>query len=383
LGPLHQIGVTAPVNHLFAPLTLRTLTLPHRIVVSPMCEYSSTDGFLNDWHFVHLGSRAIGGAALVITEASAVNPEGRITPQDLGIYRDEHVPALKHLTGFLHEHGAYAGLQLAHAGRKASMAVPWEPVRVIPPSGGWQPVAPSAIQFDGPYAVPIELDRGGMEKIGSDFVAAAHRAIEAGFDLVEVHAAHGYLLHEFLSPLSNHRKDEYGGSFENRIRFPLEVVRAVRAKWPQHLPVFVRISATDWAPESLGPAWDLEQSVEFARRLKQEGVDLIDVSSGGNHPAQQIPVGPGYQVHHAHTIRHEAGIPTGAVGMITAPAQADHIIRSGQADLVLLAREFLRDPYWPLHAADVLHQKTTWPVQYAHAANGRPEARQPVATPSR
>lgn len=349
-----------------------------------MCEYSSIDGFLNDWHFVHLGSRAIGGAALVITEASAVNPGGRITPQDLGIYKDEHIATFKHLTGFLHEHGAYAGIQLAHAGRKASMAVPWEPVRLIPPAeGGWQPVAPSAIRFDEPYAVPTELDRAGMEKIVSDFVAATRRAIEAGFDLVEVHAAHGYLLHEFLSPLSNHRQDEYGGSLENRIRFPLEVVRAVRATWPKHLPVFVRISATDWAPESLGPAWDLEQSVEFARHLKQEGVDLIDVSSGGNHPAQQIPVGPGYQVHHADTIRREAGIPTGAVGMITAPAQADHIIRSGQADLVLLAREFLRDPYWPLHAADVLHQKTTWPVQYARAANGRPQERQPVTTPTR
>jgi len=347
-----------------------------------MCEYSSTDGFLNDWHFVHLGSRAIGGAALVITEASAVNPEGRITPQDLGLYKDEHIPALKHLTGFLHHNGAYAGMQLAHAGRKASMAVPWEKLRLIPrEEGGWQPVAPSAIRFDEPYGLPTELDRGGMEKIVSDFVTAAQRAIDAGFDMVEIHAAHGYLLHEFLSPLSNHRSDEYGGSFENRIRFPLEVVHAVRGAWPLHLPVFVRVSATDWAPESLGPAWDLDQSVEFARRLRQDGVDLVDVSSGGNHPAQQIPVGPGYQAHHAETIRREAGIPTGAVGMITAPAQADHIIRSGQADVVLLAREFLRDPYWPLHAADALHQKITWPAQYARAANGRPEARQPVTTP--
>jgi 2,4-dienoyl-CoA reductase-like NADH-dependent reductase (Old Yellow Enzyme family) len=347
-----------------------------------MCEYSSTDGFLNDWHFVHLGSRAIGGAALVITEASAVNPEGRITPQDLGLYRDEHIPALKHLTGFLHQNGAYAGMQLAHAGRKASMAVPWEKLRLIPrEEGGWQPVAPSPIRFDEPYGLPTELDRGGMEKIVSDFVTAAQRAIDAGFDMVEIHAAHGYLLHEFLSPLSNHRSDEYGGSFENRIRFPLEVVHAVRGAWPPHLPVFVRVSATDWAPESLGLAWDLDQSVEFARRLRQAGVDLVDVSSGGNHPAQQIPVGPGYQAHHAETIRREAGIATGAVGMITAPAQADHIIRSGQADVVLLAREFLRDPYWPLHAADALHQKVTWPVQYARAANGRPEARQPVTTP--
>ena len=374
--------MTDPKNHLFAPLTLRSLTLPHRIAVSPMCEYSSTDGFANDWHFVHLGSRAIGGAALVITEASAVNPEGRITPQDLGIYKDEHIPGLKRLTSFLHEHGAYAATQLAHAGRKASMAVPWEKARLIPESeGGWQPVGPSAIRFDEAYGLPTELDRAGMEKIVADFVSATRRAIEAGFDLVEIHAAHGYLLHEFLSPLSNQRTDEYGGSFENRIRFPLEVVRAVRAAWPQHLPVFVRISATDWAPESLGASWDIAQSVEFAQHLKQEGVDLIDVSTGGNHPAQQIPVGPGYQVHHAETIRRSAGIPTAAVGMITGPEQADQIVRSGQADLVLLAREFLRDPYWPLHAAAALNQKVSWPVQYARAANRRTEARQPVLTP--
>jgi 2,4-dienoyl-CoA reductase-like NADH-dependent reductase (Old Yellow Enzyme family) len=370
-------------NHLFAPLKLRSLTLPHRIVVSPMCEYSSTDGFANDWHFVHLGSRAIGGAALVITEANAVSPEGRITPGDLGIYRDEHIDSLRRITNFLHQHGAYAGTQLAHAGRKASMAAPWEKTRLIPESeGGWQPVAPSAIRFDEAYGLPAELDRTGMDKIVSDFVDAARRAIDAGFDLVEIHAAHGYLLHEFLSPLSNHRTDEYGGSLENRIRFPLEVVRAVRAVWPQHLPVFVRISATDWAPESLGPAWDLGQSVEFAKQLKREGVDLIDVSTGGNHPAQQIPVGPGYQVPHAERIRVEADIPTGAVGMITEPVQADQIIRSGQADLVLLAREFLRDPYWPLHAADVLNQKITWPVQYARAARGRTEPRKPVLIPT-
>jgi len=375
--------VTEPNNHLFAPLRLRSLTLPHRIVVSPMCEYSSTDGFANDWHFVHLGSRAIGGAALVITEASAVNPEGRITPGDLGIYKDEHIPALKHLTGFLREHGAFAGTQLAHAGRKASMAVPWEKVRLIPPSeGGWQPVAPSAIRFDEAYGLPAELDRVGIDKIVSDFIAATHRAIEAGFDVVEIHSAHGYLLHEFLSPLSNHRADEYGGSFENRIRFPLQVVRAVRAVWPHHLPLFVRISATDWAPESLGPSWDLTQSIEFARRLKQEGVDLIDVSTGGNHPAQQIPVGPGYQVPHSEAIRREAAIPTGAVGMITAPEQADSIIRFGQADVVLLAREFLRNPYWPLQAATALQQKISWPVQYARAAAHRTEPRHPVSTPT-
>ncbi len=345
-----------------------------------MCEYSSTDGFANEWHFVHLGSRAVGGAALVITEANAVSPEGRITPQDLGIYKDDHIPGLRRITDFLHQHGSYAGTQLAHAGRKASMAVPWETARLIPESeGGWQPVAPSPIRFDEPYGVPEELDREGMDKIVSDFVAAAGRALDAGFDLVEIHAAHGYLLHEFLSPLSNHRTDEYGGSLENRIRFPLEVVRAVRAAWPQHLPLFVRISATDWAPPHLGASWDLPQSIEFARHLKGEGVDLIDVSTGGNHPGQQISVGPGYQVHHSETIRREADIPTGAVGLITAPAQADQIIRNCQADLVLLAREFLRNPYWPLHAAEALGQKITWPVQYARAAKGRTEARQPVS----
>jgi 2,4-dienoyl-CoA reductase-like NADH-dependent reductase (Old Yellow Enzyme family) len=354
--------------------------LPNRIVVSPMCEYSSTDGFANDWHFVHLGSRAIGGAALVITEANAVSPEGRITPQDLGIYKDDHILGLRRITDFLHQHGSYAGTQLAHAGRKASMAVPWEKVRLIPESeGGWHPVAPSPIPFDEAYGVPAELDRAGIDQIVSDFVSAAGRALEAGFDLVEIHSAHGYLLHEFLSPLSNHRTDEYGGSFENRIRLLLEVVRAIRATWPQHLPLFVRISATDWAPQSLGPGWDLTQSVELARHLKREGVDLIDVSTGGNHPAQQIPVGPGYQVHHSETVRHQAEISTGAVGLITEPAQADQIIRSGQADLVLLAREFLRNPYWPLYAAEALGQKITWPVQYARAAKGRTEPRPPVS----
>jgi 2,4-dienoyl-CoA reductase-like NADH-dependent reductase (Old Yellow Enzyme family) len=375
--------VTQSTNHLFAPLKLRSLTLPNRIAVSPMCEYSSIDGFANDWHLVHLGSRAIGGAALVLTEANAVSPEGRITPSDLGIWKDEHIPELKRITTFLHQHGSYAGTQLAHAGRKASMALPWDKARTIPPSeGGWQAVGPSAIRFDEAYPIPTALDSAGMDKVIADFVAATHRALAAGFDLVEVHAAHGYLLHEFLSPLSNHRTDDYGGSFENRVRFPLKVIRAVRAAWPQHLPVFVRISATDWAPESLGASWELPQSVAFAKLLKQESIDLVDVSTSGNHPAQQIPVGPGYQVHHAETIRREAGIPTGAVGMITEPAQADQILRTGQADLVLLARELLRHPYWPLHAAEVLRQQTPWPVQYARAASGRTEPRQPVTTPT-
>ncbi len=372
--------MTQTANHLFTPLQLRSLTLPNRIAVSPMCEYSSIDGFANDWHFVHLGSRAIGGAGLVLTEANAVSPEARITLGDLGIWKDEHISELKRITTFLHQHGAYAGTQLAHAGRKASMAVPWEKVRTIPPSeSGWQPVAPSGIRFDDDYPMPSVLDRAGMDKITADFVAASHRALAAGFDLVEIHAAHGYLLHEFLSPLSNHRTDEYGGSFDNRVRFPLQVIRAVRAAWPLHLPLLVRISATDWTPASLGASWDLAQSVAFARLMKAEGVDLVDVSTGGNHPAQQIPVGSGYQVHHAETIRREADMPTGAVGMITQPAQADQIIRTGQADLVLLARELLRDPYWPLHAADALKQQITWPVQYARAAHRSTEARQPIS----
>ena len=375
--------MTQQTDHLFAPLKLRSLTLPNRIAVSPMCEYSSVDGFANDWHFVHLGSRAIGGAGLVITEANSVSPEARITPSDLGIWKDEHIPELKRIATFLHQHGAYAGTQLAHAGRKASMAPPWEKTRTIPPAeGGWQPVAPSAIRFDEAYPIPIPLDRADRDKIITDFVAATHRALAAGFDLVELHAAHGYLLHEFLSPLSNHRTDNYGGSFDNRVRFPLEIVHAVRTAWPQHLPLFVRISATDWAPESLGASWDLPQSVAFAKLLKKAGVDLIDVSTGGNHPAQQIPAGPGYQVHHAETIHHEADIPTGAVGMITEPAQADQIIRVGQASLVLLAREMLRNPYWPLHAANVLRQPTPWPVQYARAASAKTEPRQPVSIPT-
>lgn len=374
--------MTENANHLFSPLKLRDLTLSNRIAVSPMCEYSSVDGFANDWHLVHLGSRAVGGAGLVLTEAAAVSPEGRISPADLGIWKDEHIPALRRITDFIHQQGAFAGMQLAHAGRKASMAPPWEKTRTVPPAeGGWQAVAPSAIRFADAYPLPVALDSAGLAKVIGDFVSAAERARAAGFDVVEVHAAHGYLLHEFLSPLTNHRTDEYGGSFENRVRFPLEVVRAVRAAWPGHLPVFVRISATDWAPESLGASWTLEESVAFARLLKDAGVDLIDVSTGGNHPAQQIPLGPGYQVAHAETVHREAGIPTGAVGLITSPAQADQIVRNDQASLVLLAREMLRDPYWPLHAADKLQQQVAWPIQYLRAARSKPETRRPVSTP--
>lgn len=371
--------MTFPAPHLFAPLTLRSLTLPNRIVVSPMCEYSSDDGFANDWHLVHLGSRAVGGAGLILTEAAGVSPEARISPWDLGIWKDEHIPGLARVTEFLHRHGAHAGIQLAHAGRKSSMSRPWEKTRTIPSSeGGWQTVAPSAIRFSDDFPLPSALDRAGLDKIIADFVTAAHRAHAAGFDVIELHGAHGYLLHQFLSPLSNQRTDEYGGSFDNRVRFPLEIVRAVRRAWPTQLPLFLRISSTDWTPDTLGPSWDLPQTVAFAHLLKQEGVDLIDCSSGGNHPGQQIPIGPGYQVAFAEAVRREATIATGAVGMISQSAQADQIIRSGQADVVLLAREMLRDPYWPLRAARELNQETPWPVQYARAAGSRTPARQPV-----
>jgi 2,4-dienoyl-CoA reductase-like NADH-dependent reductase (Old Yellow Enzyme family) len=360
--------------HLFSPLTLAGITLPNRIAVSPMCEYSSQDGFATDWHLVHLGSRAIGGAGLILTEATAVTPEGRISPQDLGLWKDEHITPLARVVEFLHTHGARAGVQLAHAGRKASMSPPSEQHRVVPPSeGGWTNVlAPSAIPFANDYAQPLALDLDGIARIKSAFRDAAARAHRAGFDVVEIHAAHGYLLHEFLSPLSNQRTDEYGGSFQNRTRLLLEIVDEVRSVWPAHLPILVRISATDWTPGG----WDIDESVELARLLKAHGVHLLDVSSGGNVATAKIPVGPGYQTAFAERIRRESGLATGSVGMITDPAQADHILRTGQADLVLLAREFLRDPYWPLHAAQSLHQTTTWPVQYLRAA---PHGSQPRA----
>jgi 2,4-dienoyl-CoA reductase-like NADH-dependent reductase (Old Yellow Enzyme family) len=364
-------------DHLFAPLQQRSITLPNRIVCSPMCQYSSTDGFASEWHFVHLGSRAIGGAGLVITEAAAVSPEGRISPQDLGIWKDEHIQPLARITAFLREQGSVPGIQLAHAGRKASMAVPWEGQHTVSPSeGGWENVVgPSAERYSEHYSVPHELDRTGMDKVVADFAAAAQRAVKAGFLLAEVHAAHGYLAHEFLSPLSNKRTDEYGGSLVNRARFPLEIIRAVRSSFPEDLPVWVRLSVTDWVEGGLS----VDDAVEFAKLVKAEGIDLIDVSSGGNDPRQQIPVGPGYQVAFAERIRHEVGIATGAVGMITGPAQADQIIRTGQADLVLLARELLRDPYWPIHAADALHHPASWPKQYERGALGKVERRPALA----
>ena len=349
---------------LFAPLTVRGVTLRNRIVVSPMCEYSSEDGFANDWHVVHLGSRAVGGAGLIITEAAAVVPEGRISPADLGIWKDEHIEVLARITSFLREQGAVAGIQLAHAGRKASSARPWEGGRQIrPEDGGWIPAAPSPLPFRESEVTPHELDRAGIRHVIDAFAAATKRALAAGFEVVEIHAAHGYLLNEFLSPLANVRTDEYGGSFENRIRLTLEVTEAVRAAWPGHLPLFLRISATDWVEGG----WDLPQSVELAKRLEPLGVDLIDCSSGGTSRDQKIAVTPGYQVPFAETIRREAGIATGAVGLITEPAQADAIIAGGKADVVLIARQMLRDPYWPLHAAKALGVDVPWPIQYGRA----------------
>jgi len=331
-----------------------------------MCEYSSEDGFASDWHLVHLGSRAVGGAGLVFTEATAVLPEGRISPRDLGLWKDEHIGPLRRITTFLHAQGAHAGIQLAHAGRKASTFVPWlGEGRAGPEAGGWaEVVAPSAIPFSETYPQPQELDRVGMARVREAFRAAAARAERAGFDVIEIHAAHGYLLQEFLSPLSNHRTDEYGGSLENRARLLVEVTDSVREVWPRERPLFVRISATEWTEGGFDP----EQSVRLAAQLREHGVDLIDASSGGNVAGAAIPAGPGYQTKFAEGIRAQVGILTGAVGMITDPAQADHVIRTGQADVVFIAREFLRDPYWPLHAAAELGETATWPVQYLRAA---------------
>ena len=342
-----------------------------------MCEYSSTDGFANDWHLVHLGSRAVGGAGLVMTEATAVAPEGRITPHDLGLWKDEHIGKLQQIVDFLHCHGSRAAIQLAHAGRKASMQRPWEGDHLVAPSdGGWTNiVAPSPIPFAPHYGQPHELSAADIAGVVQAFADAAKRALRAGFDIVEIHAAHGYLLHEFLSPLSNKRTDQYGGSFENRIRVLVETTDAVRAAWPQELPLFVRISSTDWTPGG----WDIDEAVKLAGVLKEHGVDLIDSSSGGNVPSAQIAIGPGYQVPFAERIRRDAGIATAAVGLITDGVQADQIVRNRQADLVLLAREMLRDPYWPLHAADELGQEVSWPAQYLRAAHRTTPMRRPVA----
>jgi 2,4-dienoyl-CoA reductase-like NADH-dependent reductase (Old Yellow Enzyme family) len=349
---------------LFKQLEIKSVRLKNRIVVSPMCEYSSEDGFSNDWHLVHLGSRAVGGAGLIISEATAVSPEGRITPDDLGLWKDEHIEGLKRITNFIHEHDSIAGIQLAHAGRKASHSSPWKGGRMLTSEqGAWTTVAPSAIPFRDTDPAPVALDKQGIEKVKSDFRAAAKRAVEAGFKVAEIHAAHGYLLHEFYSPLSNRRTDEYGGSFENRIRLLLEVTESVKEVWPKDFPLFVRISATDWTEGG----WTGEDSVQLAKILKSMGVDLIDCSSGGNVPHAKIEVGPGYQVPYAASIKKETGILTGAVGMITSAEQAEEIVASGKADLVIIAREFLRDPYFPLHAAKTLGVDVKWPEQYQRA----------------
>jgi len=360
------------VPHLFEPLQLRGVTLANRILVSPMCEYSSVDGFANDWHFVHLGSRAVGGAALVFTEATAVTPDGRISPDDLGIWSDRHCEMIERIVAFIHGQEARAGMQLAHAGRKGSTLAPWKGHgQVAPANGGWQPVGPGAEPFAAGYPTPRPIATEEVPAIVGAFRDAARRARDVGMDVVELHAAHGYLIHEFLSPLTNSRSDRYGGTFDNRIRLCVEIVDAIRTVWPERLPLFVRISATDWVADG----WDLEQSVELCRRLRDRGVDLVDCSSGGNVANANIPLGPGYQAPFAARIRQEANIATAAVGLITSPAQADHIVRTQQADCVLLARELLRDPYWPLRAARELGHPVPWPAQYVRAA--------PPGTPAR
>lgn len=359
--------------HLFDPLPLRTVAFRNRVFVSPMCQYSCVDGLANDWHFVHLGSRAVGGAGLVMTEATAVTAEGRISPQDLGLWSDAHIEPLARIVRFIHEHGSVAGIQLAHAGRKSSTHRPWSGDGAVPvDEGGWTNVlAPSAVPFSSTYPLPVALTVDGIRETVTAFADAARRARDAGFRVAEIHAAHGYLLHEFLSPLSNHRTDDYGGSFANRVRLLLEVVAAVRAVWSEALPVFVRISATDWTDGG----WDLPQSIELARLLKAAGVDLVDCSTGGNVSGARIPLGPGYQTSFAGEIRRHAGVPTGAVGMITTAVQAEHIVFTGQADAVFLARELLRDPYFPLRAARELGQPITWPAQYLRAGPPGAQAR--------
>jgi 2,4-dienoyl-CoA reductase-like NADH-dependent reductase (Old Yellow Enzyme family) len=352
-------------QRLFTPWTLRSVTLRNRIVMAPMCQYSTPDGVAGDWHRVHLGSRAVGGAGLILVEASAVSPEGRISPQDLGIWNDVQADALAPIVRFLQEQGAVAGIQIAHAGRKASTAAPFHGGQPIPPEAelGWQPVAPSALAFSPSHTIPRPLSTEDMERVKADFVAAARRAHRAGFQVLELHMAHGYLLHSFLSPISNRRDDAYGGDFSGRVRFPLEVATAVRAVWPEELPLWVRISATDWVEGG----WDLEQSIAFSRELQACGVDVVHCSSGGLTPDAKIPAGPGFQTPFAAAIRRAVGIPTVAVGLITEAMQAEHILVTEQADAVALARELLRNPYWPLQAAARLGVDWPWPAAYDRA----------------
>lgn len=354
------------MSKLFTPLTLRSVTLPNRIVISPMCQFSAEDGFANDWHLVHLGARAIGGAGLIMTESTAITPEGRIAPQDLGIWKDAHIAPLHRITKFLEQQGAIAGIQLAHAGRKASVARDWDEKQgyIQPEQGGWQTVGPSALAFADIYQTPRALTATDIVAIVKAFADATVRAQKAGFKVVEIHAGHGYLLHQFLSPLSNLRTDQYGGSFENRIRIVMEVVIAVRKAWPQELPLFVRVSATDWVKGG----WNVDDTIALSCLLRDAGVDLIDVSTGGNTVDAEIPIGPGYQTFFSKRVKKEGDIPSAAVGMITTPTQAEHILHTEQADLILIGRESLRNPHWPLHAADVLKDITVWPPQYVEAS---------------
>ncbi len=352
------------MSQLFQPLKIRDVEFRNRVFVSPMCQYSSDEGVPTDWHLVHLGSRAVGGAACVIVEATGVSPEGRISPWDSGLWSQQQARAFVRINRFIKDQGSVPAVQLAHAGRKASTAQPWNGGGAVPVgSGGWKPLGPSAIAFDEHSPVPREMSIGDIDAVVEQFIASARLSADAGFEVIELHMAHGYLLHEFLSPLANHRTDQYGGSLENRMRLPLRIASAVREVWPAGLPLFVRISATDWAEGG----WDLPQSVLLAKKMKEIGIDLIDCSSGGQVPHAKIPLGPGYQVPFAEAIRRETGIATGAVGMITEAHQAEKIITSGQADVVLLARELLRDPYWPLHAAKELGAKIEWPKQYGRA----------------
>lgn len=350
---------------LFSPLRLRDIQLRNRIAVSPMCQYSCADGFANDWHLVHLGSRAVGGAAIVMAEATAVEQRGQISPSDLGLWKDAQIEPLQRIAGFIKQTGAVPAIQLAHAGRKASTDIPWLGGKPLDRAhGGWTPVAPSPLPFTEHHNAPSELTQQQIQDIVAEFSTSAKRAYTAGFEILEIHSAHGYLIHEFLSPLSNVRTDDYGGSFENRTRFARELVQAIRNVWPDRLPLFMRLSCTDW----MDSGWSIEESVELAGALKMLGVDLLDCSSGGTSLAARIPLEPGYQVPFAARIRREAEIPTGAVGLITNPKQADDIIRNGQADIILLAREYLRDPYWPIHAAISLNvELPPIPPQYARA----------------
>ena len=358
-----------PEVDLLSPLALRSLTLRNRIAMAPMCQYSAEEGMASDWHLVHLGSRAVGGIGLVLVEATGVTAEGRITPGDLGIWSDAHVEPLARIARFVRSQGAVAGIQLAHAGRKASTAAPWAGGAALQTAaeGGWPVVAPSSIPFSPGDPTPTALDEPGIEGIVDAFEAAARRALAAGFEVLEIHAAHGYLLHQFLSPHSNQRSDQYGGSLDNRMRLVLRVTERVRAVVPVELPLFVRISATDWA----AGGWDIEQSVELSRRLKDLDVDLIDVSTGGNLPTARIPVAKRYQIPCSRRIRDDAGIPTGAVGLITDPKEADEIITGGDADIVLLGRELLREPYWALKAQHAFEEEPSWPVQYGYAVKRR------------